>query len=101
MVMKLEYIKPDDVDQRAEVIRKIKQTEATWLSRMKNELVVIVPGQFRTDPQLYNWVWVSSHNSTGAYLSTTDQTVEQIANTIVKGSWDFQSNLTITLEDLT
>jgi hypothetical protein len=99
--MKLEYIKPEDVDQRAEAIRKIKKTQATWLSRLKSELVVIVPGQFRTDSYLYNWVWVSSHNSDGAYLSNTNQTAEQIADTIVKGGWDFQPNLTITLEDLT
>jgi hypothetical protein len=99
--MKLEYIKPDDVDQRAEAIRKIKNTQATWLSRCHNELVVIVRNAERGSPFLYNWVSVSSHNSDGAYLSRTDQTAEEIADTIVRGGWDFQPNLTITLEDLT
>tara|TARA_R110000850_G_scaffold187056_4_gene312916 strand:- start:996 stop:1292 length:297 start_codon:yes stop_codon:yes gene_type:complete len=98
--MKLEYTTPE-LDDISDAIRQIKQTKATWLSRMKNELVVIVRGQFRTDPHLYNWVWVSSSLSDLAYLSNTNQTAEQIADIIVRGGWDFQPNLTITLEDLT
>jgi hypothetical protein len=99
--MKLEYITPDDAGQAlAKAIRMIKKTDATWLSRLKNELVVIVRNEKNT-PFLYNWVWVSGNNMVGAYLSTTNQTVEQIADTIVRGGWDFQPNLTITLEDLT
>jgi hypothetical protein len=100
--MKLKYIKPDDADQAfAEAIQKINSLDATWLSRQRNELVVIVRSKKCLHPFLYNWVWVSGHNMVGAYLSTTDQTIEQIADTIVKGGWDFQPNLTIALEDLT
>jgi hypothetical protein len=98
--MKLEYVTPE-LDDISEAIQQIKKTEATWLSRMKNELVVIVRSEERRTPLLYNWVWVSSHNSDGAYLSSANQTAEQIADVIIKGGWDFQPNLTITLEDLT
>jgi hypothetical protein len=98
--MKLEYFTPE-LDDISEAIRQIKKTEATWLSRMKSELVVIVRSEERGTPFLYNWVWVSSHNSDGAYLSSASRTAEQIAGVIVMGGWDFQPNLTITLEDLT
>jgi hypothetical protein len=101
--MKLEYT-VSKIDRHHEVLQRIrhksKGNDPIWLSRLNNELVVIVRSA-NNFPIRYNWVWVSSHGSDGAYLSNTDQTAEQIATTIVRGDWNFQPNLKITLEDMT
>jgi phospholipase/lecithinase/hemolysin len=95
----LEYNTPE-VDPIIEAIQQINQSQATWLSRLRNELVVIVRNKENVSPFLYNWVWLSGVTGAGAYLSNTDQTVEQVADTIVRGGWNFQPNLKITLEDI-
>jgi hypothetical protein len=99
--MKIEY-NAVKVDHHTEAMKLIKKHEATWISRLRNELVVIIPSgtcNNRGDVPVYNWVWVSSANQDGAFISSGNKTAQQIATTIITGEWNFQPNIKIVLEE--
>jgi hypothetical protein len=98
LAMKIEYVNPI-VDQHESIKSRINRNTPTWLSRNKGEVCVIIPGRDFKSHDKFSWIWIASKNGDGAYISATEQTLDEIANTIFSGDWKFQPNLTITLED--
>lgn len=95
-MMKVEYQTIAGPDPYEEALKRISKRNATILSRLRGEVVAIVPQDCANDPT-FNWVWLSSSN--GAYVSRTDMTLEQVARAIVNGEWSFQPNARIVLEE--
>jgi len=95
-MMKVEYRPIASEDPVEEAKNRISKRNATILSRLRGEIVAIVPSDRYDDPT-FHWVWLSS--SEGAYLSRSGMTLEEVAKTIVGGEWTFQPNARMLLEE--
>jgi hypothetical protein len=95
-MMKVEYRPIASENPVEEAKKRISKRNVTILSRLRGEVVAIIPSSRHDDPT-FHWVWLSS--SEGAYLSRSGMTLEEVARCIVGGEWTFQPNAHIVLEE--